>query len=121
QDASGVDLTHFKLWYSQAGTPTLTVSSAYDAASKKFSLTLRQDIPDTPGQTNKKPMHLPVKTGLLGKDGQDLLPEGSKVLHLTEKEQTFTFDNIAEKPVPSVLRGFSAPVKVKSDLSDDDL
>ncbi len=121
QDASGVDLTHFKLWYSQAGTPDLTVSTAYDAAAKKFSLTLRQDIPDTPGQTNKKPMHVPVKTGLLGKDGKDLLPEGSKVLHLTEKEQTFTFENIAEKPVPSVLRGFSAPVKVKSDLSDDDL
>ena len=121
QDASGVDLAHFKLWYSQAGTPTLTVSSAYDADAKKFSLTLRQDIPDTAGQTNKKPMHLPVKTGLLGKDGSDLLSEGSKVLHLTEKEQTFTFDNIAEKPVPSVLRGFSAPVKVKSDLSDDDL
>jgi aminopeptidase N len=121
QDASGVDLTHFKLWYSQAGTPNLTVSTAYDEAAKKFSLTLRQDIPDTPGQTNKKPMHVPVKTGLLGTDGKDLLPEGSKVLHLTEKEQTFTFDNIAEKPVPSVLRGFSAPVKVKSDLSDDDL
>jgi len=121
QDASGVDLTHFKLWYSQAGTPTLTISSAYDEAAKKFSLTLRQDIPDTPGQTNKKPMHIPVKTGLLGADGKDLLPEGSKVLHLTEKEQTFTFDNIGEKPVPSVLRGFSAPVKVKSDLADDDL
>jgi len=121
QDASGIDLTHFKLWYSQAGTPALTVRSVYDAAAQKFSLTLRQDIPDTPGQTNKKPMHIPVKTGLLGKDGGDLLPEGSKVLHLTEKEQTFTFDNIAEKPVPSVLRGFSAPVKVDSDLSDDDL
>jgi len=121
QDASGVDLTHFKLWYSQAGTPILTVRSAYDAAAQKFSLTLRQDIPDTPGQTNKKPMHIPVKTGLLGRDGKDILPEGSRVLHLTEKEQTFTFDNIAEKPVPSVLRGFSAPVKVDSDLTDDDL
>lgn len=121
QDASGIDLAHFRLWYAQAGTPTLTVSSAYDAASKTFSLTLRQDIPDTPGQTNKKPMHIPVKTGLLGKNGQDLLPETSRILHLTEKEQTFTFENIAEAPVPSVLRGFSAPVKVKSDLTDDDL
>lgn len=121
QDASGIDLAHFRLWYSQAGTPTLTVSSAYDAAGKTFSLTLRQDIPDTPGQTNKKPMHIPVKTGLLGKNGQDMLPETSRILHLTEKEQTFVFDNIAEAPVPSVLRGFSAPVKIKSDLSDDDL
>jgi len=121
QDASGVDLKQFKLWYAQAGTPVLTVTSHYDSAAKKFHLTIRQDIPDTPGQKDKKPMHIPVATGLLGKDGKDLLEGGTRILHLVEKEQTFVFDGIAEKPVPSVLRGFSAPVKLKSDLSDADL
>ena len=121
QDASGVDLKQFKLWYSQAGTPTLTVTSHYDEAGKKFHLSIRQDTPDTPGQKDKKPMHIPVAVGLLGKDGKDMLDGGTRVLHLVEKEQTFVFDGIAEKPVPSILRGFSAPVKLKTDLSDADL
>ena len=121
QDASGIDLSHFKLWYSQAGTPELNVKTAYDADTKKYTLTIAQHIPDTPGQTNKKPMHIPVALGLLDRQGHDLLAEGTKILHLKEKEQTFTFDNISEKPVPSILRGFSAPVKLTSDLTDDDL
>jgi aminopeptidase N len=120
-DASGVDLAQFKLWYSQAGTPELTANSSYDAAKKVFTLTLTQNIPDTPGQTNKKPMHIPVLTGLLGKNGQDLLPEKTRLLHLKEKQQSFIFANIAENPVPSLLRGFSAPVKLVSDLTEDDL
>ncbi len=121
QDASGVDLTQFKLWYSQAGTPTLTVTSHYDDAGKKFHLTIRQDTPDTPGQKDKKPMHIPVAVGLLGANGSDMLPGGTRILHLVEKEQTFVFDGIAEKPVPSILRGFSAPVKLKTDLTDKEL
>ena len=121
QDASGIDLSQFKLWYAQAGTPELTAKSSYDAAKKTFTLTLAQKIPDTPGQTGKKPMHMPVLVGLLGKNGRDLLPERTRTLHLKEKQQSFTFGNIAEKPVPSILRGFSAPVKLTSDLTDDDL
>jgi aminopeptidase N len=121
QDASGVDLSQFRLWYSQAGTPVVTAESAYDEKARRFSLTLRQDIPDTPGQKDKKPMHIPVAAGLLGANGKDLLPEGTSILHLREKEQTFTFDSIAENPVPSLLRGFSAPVRLHSDLSDNDL
>jgi aminopeptidase N len=121
QDASGVDLAHFKLWYSQAGTPVITAAGVYDAAKKIYTVTLEQSIPDTRGQTDKKPMFMPIAVGLLGKNGQDLLPEKTRVLTLSEKRQSFTFENIAEKPVPSLLRGFSAPVKLATDLSDDDL
>ncbi|MEZ0225700.1 MAG: aminopeptidase N [Alphaproteobacteria bacterium] len=121
QDASGIDLAHFRLWYSQAGTPDIKASGSYDAAAKKYTLKLEQKIPDTPGQTNKKPMHMPIAVGLLGKSGKDLLPEGTHVLQLKEKQQSFTFDNIAEKPVPSILRGFSAPVKITTDQTEDDL
>ncbi len=121
QDASGVDLTQFKLWYSQAGTPEVKAVSNYDAAKKTFTLTLTQNTPDTPGQTNKKPMHMPVLFGLLGAKGHDLLPEGTRTLHLKEKQQSFVFEKITEKPVPSILRNFSAPVKLTTDLTDDDL
>jgi aminopeptidase N len=121
QDASGVDLSHFKLWYSQAGTPQVTAKSNYDVATKVYKLTLTQHTPDTHGQSNKKPMHIPVAMGLLGGNGNDLLPEKTRILHLKEKEQTFTFENIAQKPVPSLFRGFSAPVKLTSDIADDDL
>ncbi len=119
QDASGTDLTQFKLWYSQAGTPEIAAKTQYDAAKQAFTITLTQNLPDTPGQTNKKPMYMPITLGLLGKSGDNLIP--TRTLRLTQKEQSFTFDNIAEKPVPSILRGFSAPVKLTSDLTDDDL
>lgn len=119
EDASGQDLTQFKLWYSQAGTPEVTATCAYDESARRFTLELKQDIPETPGQTDKKPMHIPVRFGLLGPNGDDLIEE--EILHLKEEKQTFTFDNIASRPVPSILRGFSAPVKLKTDLSDDDL
>jgi aminopeptidase N len=121
QDASGVDLSQFRLWYSQAGTPKLTATTSYDAAAQKFTLTLEQHTPDTPGQSDKKPMHIPVSTGLMGSMGNDLLPEKTRVLHLKEVKQSFVFENIAEKPVPSILRGFSAPVTLTSDLTDGDL
>ncbi len=121
QDASGIDLSQFRLWYSQAGTPAIKASGSYDAAAKKYTLTLEQNIPDTPGQANKKPMHMPIAVGLLGKSGKDLLPETTRILQLKEKQQKFTFDNISEKPVPSILRGFSAPVKLVSDVTEDEL
>lgn len=119
EDASGQDLTQFKLWYSQAGTPEITAKCNYDEEARRFTLELSQNVPETPGQTNKKPMHIPVRVGLLGPNGDDLIDE--QILHLKETNQTFTFDNIASRPVPSILRGFSAPVKLKTDLSDDDL
>ena len=121
QDASGIDLGQFKLWYSQAGTPEITAEGSYNELAKTFTLDVTQHIPDTPGQTDKKPMHMPILVGLLGKDGQDLLLEKTRLLNLKDKEQVFIFENVPEKPVPSILRRFSAPVKLKSNITDDDL
>lgn len=119
EEASGLDLSAFRLWYSQAGTPEVTAKGVYDGDKKTYCLTLSQTIPDTPGQTHKRPMHIPVATGLIGPNGGDLIE--TQVLDLKEKEQSFTFENIGAKPVPSILRGFSAPVKLTTDISDEDL
>lgn len=118
-DASGQDLSQFKLWYSQAGTPEVSATSQYDVNKQTFTLTLKQAIPDSPGQTNKKPMHIPVSVGLIGPNGDDLIE--TQILQLKEKEQAFIFNDIGSKPVPSILRDFSAPVKLTTDLSDTDL
>lgn len=118
-DASSMDLEQFKLWYSQAGTPQVKATSKYDKKEKTFTLTLEQSIPDTAGQTDKKPMHIPVAIGLISENGDDLI--GTKVLDLKKKKQEFKFKNIGSKPVPSILRNFSAPVKLTTDLSDKDL
>jgi len=118
-DASGRDMSQFFLWYKQAGTPSLKVSSVYNQEQKQFTLTLKQSQADTPGQTNKKPLHIPVAVGLLNEQGVET--HATQVLEMTEREQSFTFDNVNTRPVPSILRGFSAPVKLTTDLSDDDL
>ncbi|CAO3433920.1 aminopeptidase N [Azospirillum doebereinerae] len=129
-DASGVDLSQFQLWYRQSGTPELDVSSAYDAAAKTYRLTVRQTVPPTPGQPVKQPMHIPLVVGLLSPDGADLplrlageetASGTSRILHVTAETQVFEFQDIAARPVPSLLRGFSAPVKLKADVSDEDL
>ena len=125
EDANNEDLGQFRLWYSQAGTPSVTVSSCYDAAKKTFSLTLCQHVPDTPDMKNKKPMVIPVKVGLLDENGLELSLDQraskSAVLRLAEKEQVFVFENIEKAPVPSILRGFSAPVKLHFDQEDSEL
>lgn len=118
-DASEMDLEQFKLWYSQAGTPKVKATSKYDKKSKTFTLTLEQNVPDTAGQKDKKPMHIPVAVGLVSENGDDLI--GTKVLELKKKKQEFKFKDIGSKPVPSILRNFSAPVKLSTDLSDEDL
>jgi aminopeptidase N len=118
-DASGRDLSQFFRWYKQAGTPTVQVSSQYDAAQQSYTLTFKQSQPDTPEQTNKQPLHIPVAVGLLDANGKEILP--TRVLEVTAREQTFTFADLTGRPVPSILRGFSAPVKLETDLSDDDL
>ena len=130
EDANSVDLTLFRRWYSQAGTPHLNVSTAYDAAGQQFSLTLEQNTLPTPGQPEKHPLLIPVAIGLLGPDGEDLplqladgtaIDESNPVLQLTQAKQTFVFTGIQSKPVASVLRGFSAPVKLAFDQSRDEL
>ncbi len=127
EDANHVDMSQFKLWYSQAGTPELDISSHYDAEHQQFTLTIKQHCPGTPGQEGKQPMHIPVAVGLLDKNGDDILLElqGNEssvkhtlVLQLKQAEQQFVFENITEQPTPSLLRGFSAPVKLHTDLTE---
>lgn len=130
EDASGIDLTQFKRWYIQAGTPRLQVSEAYDASAQTYSLTFRQGCPATPGQSEKLPFVIPLALGLLDAQGNELplrlqgeaTASGTgRVLSITEAEQTFTFEGIAEQPLPSLLRGFSAPVKLSFPYSRDQL
>ena len=130
-DANGADLAAFKPWYSQAGTPKLDVTTEYDAAAKTFTMTCTQSTPTTPGQSDKKPVLMPIAVGLLASDGSDMeltlegeagtAGETTKVLRLSEVSQTFVFTNVAEKPVPSILRNFSAPVRLSTDLTQEDL
>lgn len=125
-DANDADLDQFKLWYSQAGTPTLTANWRYDAKAQALYLTLEQSLPNTPGQTNKSSMVMPVVTGLLGQSGAPLSfgydgKTGEEhTLILTNASQTFTLSGVSEAPVPSLLRGFSAPVKLQTALSGDE-
>ncbi|MDR3537727.1 MAG: aminopeptidase N [Acetobacteraceae bacterium] len=121
QDASGVDLERFKLWYHQAGTPELTVSDSYDPAAKRYTLTIAQRTPPTPGQPDKQPLVVPVAMGLLDGNGQELPTRlageaaahtGTRVLLADAAESRFVFEDVASPPVPSLLRGFSAPVKL---------
>ncbi|MCE4052618.1 aminopeptidase N [Pseudomonas sp. Au-Pse12] len=130
EDANGVDLSQFKRWYSQAGTPRLAVSAAYDAAAKTYSLTFRQSCPQTPDKVEKLPFVIPVELGLLDSKGADMALRlsgesaaqgASRVISVTEAEQTFTFVDIAEQPLPSLLRGFSAPVKLSFPYNRDQL
>jgi aminopeptidase N len=117
-DASGKNLDQFERWYQQAGTPTVSATSTYDDASKVYKLTLKQSTPPTPMQPDKLPFHIPVVVGLLGSDGSLL---ASDTLELTEEEQTFEFPDIPEEPVPSLLRGFSAPVKLRTEVTPEQL
>ncbi len=109
QDASGIDLTAFKGWYSQAGTPELTAEDSYDPAARRYTLTLRQHTAATPGQPTKAPLPIPVATGLLDANGQQI---AERMLLLEAAEQSFVFEDVATPPTPSLLRGFSAPVKL---------
>jgi aminopeptidase N len=126
QSVTKLDLTQFKRWYSTAGTPTLAITEHYDAQKSRYSLTVKQSCPDTPGQSDKAPLHIPLVLGLLDAVGNDLPIEGRSsehgvILDITDREETFHFDDIAQSPVASLLRGFSAPVKLTHDVSDDTL
>ena len=143
-DANSTNIEKLKLWYSQAGTPALEAAGVYDDAAKTYSLTLTQTLPKTNdvngAAENKKPQLIPVSVGLLGADGKDMVFDGeikcegdaevtlnetktTAVCRLTDAKQTFTFTGVNSKPVPSILRGFSAPVKltITPELTTDEL
>ena len=126
-EASGRDLTQFARWYEQAGTPTIVASGRYDAAARTYTLDLAQTTAPTPGQPDKQPVVLPVALGLVGKAGDLPLKTGSGayagdgVIVLDQPSLSVTFSDVAEPPILSLLRGFSAPVRLELDLSDADL
>lgn len=139
RDANNADFSNFLMWYSQAGTPIVKVSSNYNAESSTFSLKFSQEVPPTPGQPEKEPMFIPVAVGLLDSSGDDMplssvyhdgklesvatsgQPVHTTILRVTKKEEEFVFSDITQKPVPSLLRGYSAPIRLDSDLTDSDL
>jgi aminopeptidase N len=130
EQASGRDLSQFRRWYSLAGTPEVRVSADYDAVARIYRLDFSQHCPDTPGQQEKPPFHVPLKMALLKRNGEALPlqlagepgPQGTeRMLELTAAEQRFEFVGLEQAPVPSLLRGFSAPVKLIYDYSDQDL
>ena len=136
EDANAIDLSQFRRWYSQAGTPQLQATGEYHADRQCYRLKVRQRCLPTPGQSEKAPFHLPLAIGLLGDQGQDLVFSCENVepayieqqaglftmvVSMTAEEQVFELSNVAEAPVPSLLRRFSAPVKLEFAYSRDEL
>ncbi|KQN47915.1 aminopeptidase [Serratia sp. Leaf50] len=126
EDASNVDLSLFRRWYSQSGTPILTVRDDYDVEKQTYTLTVSQKTPATPDQTEKLPLHIPLDIELYDSQGGVIeLKQGgqkvSNVLNVTEAEQTFVFEDVAYQPIPSLLREFSAPVKLDYKYGDHQL
>ncbi|MDT6940407.1 aminopeptidase N [Brucella pseudogrignonensis] len=126
-DVSGQDFSQFALWYDQSGTPKVETSFDFDAANETYTINFAQSLAPTPGQPVKKPMHIPVAFGLLGSDGKDIEAssvEGGEVhdgvIHLHSATETIIFKGIKERPVPSLLRGFSAPINLVSPLTAED-
>src|SRR5580692_4818626 len=122
QDASGVDLSEFARWYRQAGTPEITVEERYDPAARSYELTVAQQTSPTPGQPEKQPVPIPIRMGLIGPNGDEMptrladeavAREGTRLIVCDQPRQTFRFVDVAAPPVPSLLRGFSAPVKLQ--------
>jgi aminopeptidase N len=128
---SNYDFTQFMLWYDQAGTPVVNVESSYDQANGELTLKVAQSCPATPGQDTKKPFHMPLALGLVTESGKDLALNlkdnnsqndlGRGLLHITKSEETFVFTGVNEKVVPSLNRQFSAPVRLKTNLSNEDM
>jgi aminopeptidase N len=130
EEVSDIDLGQFRRWYTQAGTPVLKVKGVYDEDAQAYSLQVEQSCPPTPGQKQKENFYIPLSVALLNRKGeaiplklseQDAETETSKVLAVSEKQEDFVFYGVSEKPVPSLLRSFSAPVKIQFDYSRDEL
>ena len=130
EDASGEDLSRFKRWYEQAGTPEIDVRGDYDPATRTFRLHLRQCCPPTPDQMDKQPLHVPVRLALVDEAGEPVplrlageskATSTERVVSLTEWEQTLCFVDVATRPVASIGRGFSAPVKLRVERDESEL
>ncbi|MEN8169504.1 MAG: aminopeptidase N [Pseudomonadota bacterium] len=130
EEVNGVELQQFRRWYAQAGTPRITMSRKYDQQDQRYTITLKQQTPATPGQEEKLPLHIPLKLSLLDSEGKALplrlQGEGGaaatvRVFDFTRKEQQFVFEDVVAEPTPSLLRGFSAPVILNHDYSDSEL
>jgi aminopeptidase N len=130
QDTSGIDLTQFRRWYDQAGTPVLDVSGQYNEQKQTFTLTIKQSCPPTPGQAKKEPFHLPLSMGLVSAKCHDMPTQlaheknpatGTRVLEIKKPIEIFEFIHVTEKPVPSLLRHFSAPVILHYPYTDEEL
>jgi len=127
EEVSDRDLSQFSLWYHQAGTPNIAVSTAYDAAAGEFTIGIEQSVPPTPSESRKRLMHIPLAFGLVGPDGRDIAPssvEGAGVengvIHVRKRRHDIRFKGIAQRPVLSLNRGFSAPVTLAMEQSPAD-
>ena len=119
-DANQADLSQLERWYSQAGTPDVHARGAWDESSQTFALTLTQTQRRLQGQSDPLPLPIPLRVGLLGSDGRDL-PGAARTLQLTERAQTFTFEQVTERPAASIARGFSAPIKLEVERNAEEL
>ena len=127
EEASGLDLNHFKLWYSQSGTPHVQARGNWDESKNVYHLTIKQTIPNTPGQTNKKMQYIPMKVGLLADDGTPIAfkiresvndnDPTNQVVVIDKEEQTFSFENVPCQPIHSLFRDFSAPIYLDADYT----
>ena len=121
EDGSGIDLTQFRNWYTQPGTPEISVTDTYDETEKTYTLTITQD--NHKAGSDAEALHIPLKIGLLAADGSNYLSgldgDGSELIHLRKKTEEIVFHNIPQKPVPSLFRGFTAPIKLRKSPSDE--
>lgn len=127
EDVSGRDLAQFSLWYHQAGTPNLTISSTHNAAAQEFTLEIEQSVPPTPSESRKRLMHIPLAFSLVGTDGKAIEYSGVEgasvedgVIHIRRRRHMVRFSGVAERPAMSLNRGFSAPVTLSVEQRADD-
>jgi aminopeptidase N len=119
--AGHMDMTQFKRWYTQSGTPTVTVTRSYDPDTRILSVTFAQHTPFDRNQSEKQPLHIPIRMGLIDPEGKDIIPEQKSLIQMRDDTHTVAFQNVPSGTLPSVFRQFSAPVKISTDLSDEEL
>ncbi|MBT3387735.1 MAG: aminopeptidase N, partial [Desulfobacula sp.] len=121
EKVSGRNFEQFKLWYFQSATPTINMTRSYKPELEQLEITFEQKTLPDRNQKKKKPLHIPINFGILNADGNDITPDNRRLLELREEKEIFIFKNIPENSLPSIFRQFSAPVKIKTDLTDDEL